>query len=176
MGKLGDVWQCRDCLGTTKYKTRLREHVEAKHVQSSGYCCLLTALFCRSSNKYILIFQKMIFVKTKFRQKSHRCVIWPKIWFQDWKLAFWVVSKCPLDQFCRGLFFFLKINSANWFCQNNRDSQGDRMFFCHRLWLSQGSRGQNSERGGASTLTNTNTSVNRRIWEGNSTLFVCLSG
>ena len=37
MEKLGDVWQCKDCLWETKYKTRLWEHVEAKHVQSSGY-------------------------------------------------------------------------------------------------------------------------------------------
>ena len=37
MEKLGDVWQCKDCLWETKYKTRLWEHVEAKHVQYSGY-------------------------------------------------------------------------------------------------------------------------------------------
>ena len=47
-----------------------------------------------------------------------------KFGFRIEKLAFWVASKWPLDQFCRG-FFFLKINSANWFCQNNRGSQGD---------------------------------------------------
>jgi len=47
-----------------------------------------------------------------------------KFGFRIEKLAFWVASKWSLDQFCRG-FFFLKINSANWFCQNNRGSQGD---------------------------------------------------
>jgi len=47
-----------------------------------------------------------------------------KFGFRIEKLAFWVASKWSLDQFCLG-FFFLKINSANWFCQNNRGSQGD---------------------------------------------------
>ena len=52
MEKLGDVWQCKDCLWETKYKTRLWEHVEAKHVQSSGYCCPYCSKFCSSKNAW----------------------------------------------------------------------------------------------------------------------------
>jgi len=53
MEKLGDVWQCRDCLWTTKYKTRLWEHVEAIHVQSHGYNCPFCAKFCPSKKAWI---------------------------------------------------------------------------------------------------------------------------
>ena len=41
MGKLEDLWQCLDCLWTTKNRTRLWEHIEAEHVQSPGYTCQL---------------------------------------------------------------------------------------------------------------------------------------
>ena len=53
MEKLGDTWQCRDCLWTTKYKTRLWEHVEAIHVQSHGYNCPFCAKFCPSKKAWI---------------------------------------------------------------------------------------------------------------------------
>ena len=45
MGKLGDLWQCQDCLWTTRYRTRLWEHIEAKHVKSGGYNCPLCSIF-----------------------------------------------------------------------------------------------------------------------------------
>ena len=53
MEKLEDFWQCRDCLWTTKYKTRLWEHVEAIHVQSNGYNCPFCAKFCPSKKAWI---------------------------------------------------------------------------------------------------------------------------
>ena len=52
MGKNGDLWQCLDCLWTTKYKTRLWEHIEAKHVKSQGYMCPFCSKFCSSKNAY----------------------------------------------------------------------------------------------------------------------------
>ena len=39
MFKVGSLWKCTDCSMETKYKTRLYEHVEAKHVETSGYEC-----------------------------------------------------------------------------------------------------------------------------------------
>ena len=52
MCKASDLWQCKDCLWTTKYKTRLWEHVEAKHVTSQGYNCPLCSKFCPSKNAW----------------------------------------------------------------------------------------------------------------------------
>ena len=55
---------------------------------------------------------------------AHCRVTWPKIWFQDWKISFlgcFKVASWPVLP----RLFFLKINSANWLCQNNRGSQGD---------------------------------------------------
>ena len=54
MGKLGELWQCQDCLWTTRYKTRLWEHIEAKHVKSGGYTCPLCNKFCPSKNAWHL--------------------------------------------------------------------------------------------------------------------------
>lgn len=53
MSKNGDVWQCLDCLWTTKNRTRLWEHIEAKHVQSPGYTCQLCYKFCPSKRGLI---------------------------------------------------------------------------------------------------------------------------
>ena len=39
MTKVGSFRKCSDCSMETKYKTRLFEHVEAKHVETSGYEC-----------------------------------------------------------------------------------------------------------------------------------------
>ena len=39
MTKVGNMWKCSDCSMETKYKTRLYEHVEAKHVETGGYEC-----------------------------------------------------------------------------------------------------------------------------------------
>ena len=33
------MWKCLDCEWQTQYKTRLFEHVEAKHVETDGYMC-----------------------------------------------------------------------------------------------------------------------------------------
>jgi len=52
MVKLGDFWQCKVCLWETKHKTRLWEHIEAKHVQSAGYSCPFCSKFCSSKNAW----------------------------------------------------------------------------------------------------------------------------
>jgi len=52
MSKTGDGWQCQDCLWTTKYKTRLWEHIEAKHVQSGGYNCAMCSKFCSTKHAF----------------------------------------------------------------------------------------------------------------------------
>ena len=52
MAKNGEVWQCLSCMWTTKYKTRLWEHVEAKHVTSNGYSCPFCSKFCSSKNAW----------------------------------------------------------------------------------------------------------------------------
>jgi len=52
MAKNGEVWQCLSCMWTTKYKTRLWEHVEAKHVTSHGYNCPYCSKFCSSKNAW----------------------------------------------------------------------------------------------------------------------------
>ena len=41
-------WRCHDCDFVTKYKTRLFEHVEAKHVETEGYSCFICKKFCAS--------------------------------------------------------------------------------------------------------------------------------
>jgi len=53
MSKMDDVWQCMDCLWTTKNRTRLWEHIEAKHVQFLGYTCHLCFKFCPSKRGLI---------------------------------------------------------------------------------------------------------------------------
>jgi len=50
MQKNGGVWQCLACLWETNHKTRMYEHVEAKHVQTNGYSCPLCDKFCPSKN------------------------------------------------------------------------------------------------------------------------------
>ena len=44
------VWQCVTCGWETKFKTRLYEHVEAKHVETGGHSCPLCGKFCSSKN------------------------------------------------------------------------------------------------------------------------------
>ena len=46
MEKFDGVWRCVTCGWTFKYKTRLYEHVEAKHVDTSGYNCPICGKFC----------------------------------------------------------------------------------------------------------------------------------
>ena len=50
MLKVGGMWQCLVCGWETKFKSRLWEHVEAKHVNTSGYLCPLCDKFCPSFN------------------------------------------------------------------------------------------------------------------------------
>ena len=46
MEKFEGVWRCLTCGWTFKYRTRLYEHVEAKHVDTSGYNCPICDKFC----------------------------------------------------------------------------------------------------------------------------------
>jgi len=48
MRKSGGVWQCLACGWEAKIKTRLYEHVEAKHVETNGYSCPICGKFCSS--------------------------------------------------------------------------------------------------------------------------------
>ena len=49
MQKIGTgVWQCIACGWETKYKTRLYEHVEARHIGSSGHTCPICGKFSSS--------------------------------------------------------------------------------------------------------------------------------
>ena len=50
MQKCGGVWQCLACGWETKFRSRLWEHVEAKHVQTNGYFCPICEKFCPSIN------------------------------------------------------------------------------------------------------------------------------
>lgn len=51
MKKLEDgQWQCLDCFTTTKVKTNIFEHIEARHVQSPGYVCFMCQKHCRTRN------------------------------------------------------------------------------------------------------------------------------
>jgi len=46
MQKCEGYWQCVACGWQTKFKTRLYEHVEAKHVETNGYSCHVCQKFC----------------------------------------------------------------------------------------------------------------------------------
>ena len=46
MQKCEGYWQCTACGWQTKFKTRLYEHVEAKHVETNGYTCPICQKFC----------------------------------------------------------------------------------------------------------------------------------
>ena len=48
----GGMWQCTDCHLTTK-STNLRNHIESKHVPTSGHYCLKCGKFCKSKNALI---------------------------------------------------------------------------------------------------------------------------
>jgi len=50
MHKVGPAWQCITCLWETNHKTRMYEHVEAKHVQTNGYSCPFCDKICQSRN------------------------------------------------------------------------------------------------------------------------------
>jgi len=50
MLKTGSGWQCITCGWETKLRARLWEHVEANHVQTSGYLCPICQTPCPSKN------------------------------------------------------------------------------------------------------------------------------
>ena len=50
MIKVGPAWQCITCMWETNHKTRMYEHVEAKHVETNGYTCPFCDKICQSKN------------------------------------------------------------------------------------------------------------------------------
>ena len=44
------VWRCLDCGHTSKLKSDLSKHVEAKHIKSAGFYCGYCSKFCPSRN------------------------------------------------------------------------------------------------------------------------------
>jgi len=52
MEKVQNVWRCRACSYENTRKTNVFEHVEAKHVESSGYNCTICGQFCRTISAY----------------------------------------------------------------------------------------------------------------------------
>ena len=44
------LWQCTDCDYKTKYSTTLTRHVEAKHLETSGFQCTICQQFCPTRN------------------------------------------------------------------------------------------------------------------------------
>lgn len=39
-------WECTECGYVSKYKTRVEEHVEARHMALGGVMCQLCQLYC----------------------------------------------------------------------------------------------------------------------------------
>lgn len=39
-------WECTECGYNSKYKTRVEEHVEARHVALGGVTCQFCQIFC----------------------------------------------------------------------------------------------------------------------------------
>ena len=44
------LWYCSECDYKTKYSTTLTRHIEAKHLQTSGFECSICAQFCPTRN------------------------------------------------------------------------------------------------------------------------------
>eukprot|EP00092_Neocalanus_flemingeri_P027774 GFUD01030148.1.p1 GENE.GFUD01030148.1~~GFUD01030148.1.p1 ORF type:complete len:337 (-),score=76.04 GFUD01030148.1:317-1327(-) len=44
------LWQCTDCDHTSQQPTNMRNHIEVKHVFTSGYYCQQCSKFCRTKN------------------------------------------------------------------------------------------------------------------------------
>ena len=40
------VWGCLECNWESKYKSRVFDHVEAKHIETAGYSCTMCGKFC----------------------------------------------------------------------------------------------------------------------------------
>ena len=48
MEQRGGVWGCLECNWESKYKSRIFDHVEAKHIETGGYSCTICGKFCPS--------------------------------------------------------------------------------------------------------------------------------
>ena len=82
------LWRCNDCGYESKKKTNTQEHVEAKHIQSSGFLCTICQHFCLN---------KKALRNHTFRH--HRS------WFQDAQFySETVMSSCGIND---ELLFFL---------------------------------------------------------------------
>ena len=57
----GTTWQCNECFYSSKFKTNVREHIEAKHVESDGFYCPQCEKICpnkKSLRNHIYKFHK----------------------------------------------------------------------------------------------------------------------
>ena len=52
MEKVQNVWKCKACSYENTRKTNVFEHVEAKHVESSGYSYNICGQFCKTISAY----------------------------------------------------------------------------------------------------------------------------
>ena len=70
IGKLDDgSWTCLVCAYSTHHKTNMFQHVEARHVQTEGYHCLLCQKFCPNS-------KSLKNHKSRCPNKSPRIIVW----------------------------------------------------------------------------------------------------
>jgi len=57
----GTTWQCNECFYSSKFKNNVREHIEAKHVESDGFYCPQCEKICpnkKSLRNHIYKFHK----------------------------------------------------------------------------------------------------------------------
>ena len=52
MWRDGGTWRCNNCEYESNRKTNMFEHVEAKHVISTGYTCQTCGTFCKTFSAY----------------------------------------------------------------------------------------------------------------------------
>ena len=44
------IWHCQLCDYSSKYTTRVQDHIEAQHFQSDGYQCHMCQKYCSTKN------------------------------------------------------------------------------------------------------------------------------
>ena len=110
MQKNGGAWQCLACGWEAKIKTRLYEHVEAKHVETNGYSCPICGKFC-SSQKGLKNH------KFKYHRNSGAIQFWIKV---EQLFTFFVnIFECCNKRITINIVAFSKrINMDKYFCSN----------------------------------------------------------
>ena len=85
------LWRCNDCGYESRKKTNTLEHVEAKHIQSSGFLCSLCQHFCL--NKKALRNHTFRHHRSWF-QFAHFCYV--KLWNKWWRLYLCLLLIIPV--------------------------------------------------------------------------------